>query len=69
MGKGSNAIASMLHHFTVYHGLGRKMVYLHDDNCGGLNKNAIMVQYLLRTVMTKQYALSFMDIQRSAQTT
>ena len=35
MGKGSNAIVSMLHH---YFALG---VYLHSENC------AIMVQYLL----------------------
>jgi len=38
-------------------------VHLHADNCGGQNKNAIMVQYLLWRVMTgqhKQITLSFM---------
>ena len=63
MGKGSNAVVSMLHHFFVHHGLGEETVHLHADNCGGQNKNAIMVQYLLWRVMTKQHSeitLSFM---------
>ena len=63
MGKSSNTIVSMLHHFFVHHGLGEKIVHLHADNCGGQNKNAIMVQYLLWRVMTGQHTeitLSFM---------
>ena len=63
MGKGSNAIVSMLHHFFAHHGLGEKTVHLHADNCGGQNKNAIMVHYLLWRVMTNQHTeitLSFM---------
>ena len=63
MGKGSNAIVSMLHHFFAHHGLGEKTVHLHADNCGGQNKNATMVQYLLWRVMTAQHTeitLSFM---------
>ena len=63
MGKGSNAIVSMLHHFFTHHGLGEKTVHLHADNCGGQNKNATMVQYLLWRVMTGQHTeitLSFM---------
>ena len=63
MGKGSNAIVSMLHHFFAHHGLGEKTVHLHADNCGGQNKNAIMVQYLLWRVMTglhTEITLSFM---------
>ena len=63
MGKGSNAIVSMLHHFFENHGLGEERVHLHADNCGGQNKNAIMVQYLLWRVMTgqhKEITLSFM---------
>ena len=63
MGKGSNATISMLHRFFVHHGLGEETVHLHADNCGGQNKNAIMVQYLLWRVMTKQHSeitLSFM---------
>ena len=55
MGKGSNAIVSMLHHFFVHHGLGEEVVHLHIDNCGGQNKNATMVQYLLWRVMTGQH--------------
>ena len=63
VGKGSNAIISMLHHFFVHHGLGEKRVHLHADNCGGQNKNATMVQYLLWRVMSGQHdeiKLSFM---------
>ena len=63
MGKGSNAIVSMLHHFFEHHGLGEKTVHLHADNCGGQNKNSIMVQYLLWRVMTglhTEITLSFM---------
>ena len=32
MGKGSNAIVSMLHHFFAHHGLGEERVHLHADN-------------------------------------
>ena len=63
MGKGSNAIVSMLHHFFIHHRLGEETVHLHADNCGGQNKNATMVQYLLWRVMTGQHkhiTLSFM---------
>ena len=63
MGKGSNAIVSMRHHFFAHHGLGEEKVHLHADDCGGQNKNAIMVQYLLWRVMTgqhKEITLSFM---------
>ena len=63
MGKGSNAIVSMLHHYFVHHGLGETTAHLHADNCGGQNKNATMVHYLLWRVMTGQHdqiTLSFM---------
>ena len=42
MGKGSDAIANMPHHFFEHHGLGKETVHLHADNCGGQNKNATM---------------------------
>ena len=63
MGKGANAIVSMLHHYFAHHGLGERLVHLHADNCGGQNKNATMVQYLLYRVMTglhEEVTLSFM---------
>ena len=63
MGKGSNAIVSMLHHYFSHHGLGEKTAHLHADNCGGQNKNATMVHYLIWRVMTglhDQITLSFM---------
>ena len=59
MGKGANAVVSMLHHF----GLGERDVHLHADNCGGQNKNNIMVGYLLWRVLTglhQNITLSFM---------
>jgi len=62
-GKGSNAIVSMLHHYFSHHGLGEKTAHLHADNCGGQNKNATMVHYLIWCVMTglhDQITLSFM---------
>lgn len=63
MGKGANAVVSMLHHFFEVHGLGEKDVHLHADNCGGQNKNNIMVGYLLWRVLTGLHdniILSFM---------
>ena len=63
MGKASNTIVHMLHHYFVHHALGEKKVHLHADNWGGQNKNATMVQYLLWRVMTglhEQITLSFM---------
>ena len=63
VGKGSNAIVSMLHHFFEVHGLGERDVHLHADNCGGQNKNNIMVGYLLWRVLTglhRSITLSFM---------
>ena len=42
MGKGANAVVSMLYRFFEVHGLGED-VNLHTDNCGGQNKNNIMV--------------------------
>jgi len=52
MGKGSNAIVSLLHHYFSHHGLGEKTAYLHADNCGGQNKNTTMVHYFIWHVMT-----------------
>ena len=47
IGKGSNAIISMLHHFFIHRRFGERTVHLHANNCGGQNKNLIMLQYLL----------------------
>ena len=63
MGKGANAIVSMLHHHFVHHGLGETTAHLHADDYGGQNKNATMVHYFLWRVMTGQHdqiTLSFM---------
>ncbi len=63
VGKGSNAIVSMLHHFFEFHGLGEQKVHLHADNCGGQNKNSTMIHYLLYRTMTglhTEIVLSFL---------
>ena len=55
----------MLHYFFQVHGLGEKDVHLHADNCGGQNKNNIMVGYLLWRVLTglhNNITLSFMIV-------
>ena len=61
IGKGANAVVSMLHHFFEVHGLGED-VHLHADNWGS-NKKNIIVGYLLWRVLTGLYeniTLSFM---------
>ena len=44
VGKGANAVVSMLHYFFEHHSLGEEHVHLHADNCVGQNKNNIVVQ-------------------------
>ena len=65
VGKGSNAIVSMLHHFFETHGLGEVHVHLHTDNCVGQNKNNTMIQYLCWRVLCGLHStvtLSFMVV-------
>ena len=47
VGKGANAIISLLHHFFEHHGLGETEAFMHADNCSGQNKNKYMMQYLM----------------------
>ena len=44
VGKGANAVISMLHHFFSTHSLGEEHVHLHADNCVGQNKNNAVIQ-------------------------
>jgi len=63
MGKGANAIVSMLQHNFEVDRLGERRVHLFADNCAGQNKNFPMVQYLLHRVMAglhDEITLSFM---------
>ena len=65
VGKGSNAIVSMLHHFFDMHGLGEVHVHLHTYNCVGQNKNNMMIQYLCCRVLCGLHStvtLSFMVV-------
>lgn len=50
--KGANAVVSQLDFFFKHHGLGKKEVFLHTDNCSGQNKN---LQYLAWRVMTGRH--------------
>jgi len=63
MGKGTNAIVSMLYNFFAHYGLGEKNVLLHADNCVGQNMNSIMIQCLIYRLITNKLdsiILSFM---------
>ena len=65
MGKGANAIISMLHHFFEVHGLGESSVHLHADNCTGQNKNRFMMYYLMWRVLTglhEEVKISFLPV-------
>jgi hypothetical protein len=51
VGKGADAVISLVHHYFENHGLGEKRVIIHADNCSGQNKNNAMIQYLAWRVM------------------
>ena len=64
-GKGANNVVSRLHFFLETHGLGKKVAFLHTDNCTGQNKNNCMVQYLVWRALTKRHTsitLSFLVV-------
>ena len=65
VGKGANAVISMLHHFFHHHGLGETTAHLHADNCSGQNKNRYMMGYLMWRVLTglhKEITISFLPV-------
>lgn len=65
IGKGANAVVSMLDYFFNHHGLGETNVILHADNCTGQNKNNTMMQYLMWRVLTGLHhsiTISFMIV-------
>ncbi|EGZ20011.1 hypothetical protein PHYSODRAFT_492739 [Phytophthora sojae] len=51
-GKGSDQINAMLHHFikTVVVPIGKKKLVVYADNCGGQNKNNLVIKFLLAQV-------------------
>uniref|UniRef100_U9TR14 DUF7869 domain-containing protein n=1 Tax=Rhizophagus irregularis (strain DAOM 181602 / DAOM 197198 / MUCL 43194) TaxID=747089 RepID=U9TR14_RHIID len=51
VGKGADAVISLVHHYFKTHGLGEKYLIVHADNCSGQNKNNAMIQYLTWRVM------------------
>lgn len=63
VGKGANAIISMMHHFFECHGYGESKVHLHADNCTGQNKNRFMMFYLMWRILVglhKEITISFL---------
>ena len=65
VGKGANAVVSMIDYFFYCHRLGETTVTLHADNCTGQNKNYTMMQYLMWRVMTGLHhsiTISFMVV-------
>ena len=65
IGKGANAVISILHHFFHHHGLGETTAHLHADNCSGQNKNRYMMGYLMWRVLTgldKEITISFLPV-------
>ena len=65
VGKGANAVVSMLDYFFEHHGLGETTVTSHADNCTGQNKNNTMMQYLMWRVLTGLHhniTISFMVV-------
>ena len=65
VGKGANAVISMLHHFFLHHGVGETTAHLHADNCSGQNKNRYMMSYLMWRVLTglhKEIIISFLPV-------
>jgi hypothetical protein len=52
VGKGADAVISLVHHYFENFGLGEKNVIIHADNCSGQNKNNAMIQYLVWRVMS-----------------
>ena len=62
-GKGANAVISLLHHFLTNFAIGEKHLRLHADNCGGQNKNAMMMWHLMWRVhsgLNEEASISFM---------
>ena len=55
VGKGANAMISLLHFFFHMHGLGEKHVHIHADNCTGQNKNNAVIDYLMWRVLTGRH--------------
>ena len=65
VGKGTNAIISLLHYFFTTYGLREKVAHLHTDNCSGQNKNHYVMYYLMWHVLTKQHdeiTISFLPV-------
>ena len=63
VGKGSNVVVSMIHHYLSKHWKPAPVLLLHADNCVGQNKNNTVIQYLmwhLLTSETERIEISFM---------
>jgi hypothetical protein len=52
VGKGSNTVISLLHHYLENFSCGQRHLNLHADNCSGQNKNNNMLHYLMWRIHT-----------------
>ena len=65
VGKGSNVVLSLLHHYFDNFGLGETECMCHADNCSGQNKNNFMMQYALWRVCSgynQQFSMKFLPV-------
>ncbi|GES74104.1 hypothetical protein GLOIN_2v1777628 [Rhizophagus clarus] len=46
IGKGANAVISLVHNYFTLYGMGETELVIHADNCTGQNKNNAMIMYL-----------------------
>ena len=52
IGKGANAVVSLVHHYLQSHTSSNQQLLIHADNCVGHNKNNCVMQYLQWRVIT-----------------
>lgn len=65
VGKGSNLIVSLFHHYLENVSIGAEIVYIHADNCVAQNKNNILMGYLAWRIsqkLNKKIVLSFLPV-------
>ena len=63
IGKGADAVISLVHNYFEQHSLGEEEIIIHADNCSGQNKSNAMIQCLAWRVLTgkhKRITYSFM---------
>lgn len=65
IGKGSNVIVSLFHHYLEQFSHGEKIMHIHSGNCVRQNKNNILIGYLAWRVcnnMNNKILISFLPV-------